>query len=924
MKKKIYLQIFVAFFSLFIFYSSFVFKAPVVHAATVTWTSGGGDGLWETGANWSTGVVPTSADDVVIDNTQVTLSSGQTANFGTLTIGQGTNFTTFILTGNIGTGGSITISNSGSLSQSNTTTQTISGDLVVQNGGSLTHTTNGSTHANSVNFTANNIDIQSGGSVQVAGRGYSSGFLPGMAGNGPGGGGGRNAVSPDYGGGGAHAGNGTASVSGLATGGTAYCDISNVSTIGSAGGNGSAAPRGGRGGGLIILQASSTLTINGTISANAGNGSATGGGGGGGGGIKLVANTISGTPTVVTAVGGNGSGNAGNGGGGCVQIRYRTSSSITTSTVNGGSNGTAADGGNGLFSLAQIVDNSAPTTTSVIATQTSSTTVRLVTTVSDADSNTTTLYVDYSLDGSTWASSTLGTVSVSQGTASTSTGRITGIGTDLGSVTVTSTWLISSDIPNTEDSSVYIRVTPNDGTVNGSATTSASFMVDTKDPSKPGDLAVGAVSASTTSLLFPDTTSSDLNFSEYKIYYSSSTPVTELGSVLTSSTVSNLGDVNFGSTTSTIISGLSPNQLYFFKLYAYDTWGHSTSTAEVSTTTLASVPTSLSASAYGDNQISLNWSGDGTLYFVQNVTNGTDSGWISGTIFRTPTLTCNTSYVFRIKAQNSFSAESEYSSTITGTTAACSSGGGGGGGAGGGSSGGGSIAVLPKPSSNAFFPAFIKNKFWSVNNQPAVLFGFNMSDASYVAISVDQNFSNSAWVPYQSEYAYVLNSTVIPEKFYVKFRSAAGGETEVYTVLTPNSVDTNSVGDMTDGPIEKVKIKSPALSDVSLKPESLIVFSNLPQSVVLRGKKLGYTYSFTNVLPSTVRLRILRTLETTNGKVIMSSSGIRTLKKNASFSFSPSDKLNKKMAVGGYVVKIYIFDKTGKQVDQNGFDIVVK
>lgn len=45
------------------------FIAPgVAHAATITWTGGGNDGLWSNTANWAGGVAPVSNDIVTIDN----------------------------------------------------------------------------------------------------------------------------------------------------------------------------------------------------------------------------------------------------------------------------------------------------------------------------------------------------------------------------------------------------------------------------------------------------------------------------------------------------------------------------------------------------------------------------------------------------------------------------------------------------------------------------------------------------------------------------------------------------------------------------------------------------------------------------------------------------------------------------------------
>src|SRR6185503_2597933 len=45
------------------------YYAPVF--AQIKWDGGGGDGLWTTAANWSGNMVPTSLDNVVLDNAYV-------------------------------------------------------------------------------------------------------------------------------------------------------------------------------------------------------------------------------------------------------------------------------------------------------------------------------------------------------------------------------------------------------------------------------------------------------------------------------------------------------------------------------------------------------------------------------------------------------------------------------------------------------------------------------------------------------------------------------------------------------------------------------------------------------------------------------------------------------------------------------------
>jgi hypothetical protein len=150
--------------------------------------------------------------------------------------------------------------------------------------------------------------------------------------------------------------------------------------------------------------------------------------------------------------------------------------------------------------------------------------------------------------------------------------------------------------------------------VNGSTVTSSAFSVDTQKPTQMGNLSISvAPTTSTVTLLLPSTTSTDSNFLDYRIYYDTNSSVTADDNSFTSSTDSDLGNSNFNGTTTTVISGLSPNTTYYFKIFAYDSWGYSTSSvSEVSTTTPASTPTSVVATTNSTSQITLSWSGDGT------------------------------------------------------------------------------------------------------------------------------------------------------------------------------------------------------------------------------------------------------------------------------------------------------------------------
>jgi len=116
-------------------------------------------------------------------------------------------------------------------------------------------------------------------------------------------------------GGAGHGGYGASSTGNFALGGNAYDSTTSPTTSGSGGGQLSPYSIGGAGGGVIPLNVSGTLQVDGLISANGGNGSGSGGGGGSGGSIALSVGTLTGAGSI-TANGGNGADVIGGGGGG--------------------------------------------------------------------------------------------------------------------------------------------------------------------------------------------------------------------------------------------------------------------------------------------------------------------------------------------------------------------------------------------------------------------------------------------------------------------------------------------------------------------------------------------------------------------------------------------------------------------------------
>lgn len=306
----------------------FLFMPPKAHAATITWNTT--SGTWDTPGNWDSGTIPTSEDDVIIPSGTVTASTGTTIDFSSLVVGDGSSITTLRLYGDLGTAGNMTVKHNATVQQYNANTQALTGNLTVESGGNMTHQANSSSQEYVLQFSAQNIDIQSGATVNVNQKGYA-GASSGSSNHGKGPGRGGRQHTGNGGGGGGHGGAGDSAGGGGGAGGSAYCDITNVNTIGSGGGGGSYSG-GGDGGGLIYFIAADTITINGSLTANGqGTSSLTQrGGAGAGGGIRLIATTIAGTPTALNAQRGSG---RQDGGGGCVQIEHASTSSIALADI---------------------------------------------------------------------------------------------------------------------------------------------------------------------------------------------------------------------------------------------------------------------------------------------------------------------------------------------------------------------------------------------------------------------------------------------------------------------------------------------------------------------------------------------------------------------------------------------------------------
>jgi len=234
------------------------------------------------------------------------------------------------------------------------------------------------------------------------------------------------------------------------------------------------------------------------------------------------------------------------------------------------------------------------------------------------------------------------------------------------------------------------------------------------------------------------------------------------------------------STTSTLGSsfsatGLIANTAYQFTAVARngDFVDSATSTANTAVYTLANRPSSASAVADSYSQITVSWTGDGTQYYVENTTAGTNSGWISDARYAFTSLTASTEYSFRVKARNGDSVETDWSSTISATTD---------------NSGGAPPAVPPppppppEPDPECVLDCPINpsgliliNNGDSHTNTRRVTLNFDTEFTDLYAVSESGDFTGISFEPIVSSIPFVINSAGDGEKVvYAKFRNSLG------------------------------------------------------------------------------------------------------------------------------------------------------
>lgn len=235
-------------------------------------------------------------------------------------------------------------------------------------------------------------------------------------------------------------------------------------------------------------------------------------------------------------------------------------------------------------------------------------------------------------------------------------------------------------------------------------------------------------------------------------------------------------------------TGLSVNTQYAVHIHAYRSdRGESTASATSSAVyTLAEVPTSPSATGDSTSAITVTWStsnSSGTNYYVENVTAGTNSGWITATSTQFTGLNAGTTYTFRVKARNGDSTETSYADSFTGATNSQGGSSGGGGDGGGGASApsvtaGPDVTTLPKEKENLDkdeLGSFYINDGAKWTNKTDVTLGFNVSKVTHLAVADNPAMKGGSVVPYVGSMKWTLSKEDGTKTLYAQFYDLTKG-----------------------------------------------------------------------------------------------------------------------------------------------------
>lgn len=391
-------------------------------------------------------------------------------------------------------------------------------------------------------------------------------------------------------------------------------------------------------------------------------------------------------------------------------------------------------------------------------------------------------------------------------------------------------WTPASSIGS--DGTYYWCAQNNDSALTSSWTSMGNFILDTAAPAGT-TLGFGTVDIDSITATVSGAADSGAGLHATPYYFENTTAATNSGWQAGSSWAS---------------GSLTPNTQYTFKVKSKDTLGNESSfTATESKYTLANVPSSLGLAADSGIQITASWNAnsnsDGTEYYAENTTAGTNSGWTTSTSWISSGLSCGTSYSFKVKSKNGDDTETVFTSVVSSSTNACPTptptqsatptstpipv-----------SNGGGSAlwpgAYSPPNPPPAGFSVIINNNDQYTYDREVILGLNGGSDVKRMAISNYSDFRGASQEAYRSTIIWILPEGEGMKTVYVKFYTEWGQSSSV----------------VSDEIIYRMNIPSPTVVPATGQPGQIVAPINSTPLPTIKPKGKATALPVPNLTPA--------------------------------------------------------------------------
>ncbi|TAN32622.1 hypothetical protein EPN28_03815 [Patescibacteria group bacterium] len=199
--------------------------------------------------------------------------------------------------------------------------------------------------------------------------------------------------------------------------------------------------------------------------------------------------------------------------------------------------------------------------------------------------------------------------------------------------------------------------------------------------------------------------------------------------------------------------------------------------------------------------------------------------------------------------------------------------------------------------------------------------------ASHMMVSNVAAFTGAAWETYATSKSWTLASGAGVKTVYARFKDSSGNiSTAVSDTIQLTGTQTTPTTDIVVPGVENLVTGAPTAPVVAVAyPDSLVEITNILKGSFQPSETLKFAYKFTNESAKTLKIKIVRQLLNSKGKVISTASTVKTIKAGQAFNAGVKQALNKKWPAGVYTMRVRVYNAaTNKLLEQNSFQITIE